>query len=185
VLREACAALARVHAATGRTHLQVGINIAPRQIQQPGFCAQVRAAIAEHGLQPGRIVLEITESTMLESGDEVIATLTELRDLGVRLAMDDFGTGYSSLAALHRFPLHIIKVDRSFVAHVGDDQGASIAAAIVSMAKALGLVCLAEGIEDDRQRIALLDLGCHLAQGFHFARPMPVDELTRALCASS
>ena len=99
--------------------------------------------------------------------------------------MDDFGTGYSSLAALHRFPLHIIKVDRSFVAHVGDDQGASIAAAIVSMAKALGLVCLAEGIEDERQRTALLELGCHLAQGFHFARPMPVAELTRALCASS
>ncbi|MDP9346956.1 MAG: EAL domain-containing protein [Actinomycetota bacterium] len=184
VLREACATLARVHAETGRTHLQVGINIAPRQIQQPGFCAQVRAAIADHGLEPDRIVLEITESTMLESGDDVIATLRELRDLGVRLAMDDFGTGYSSLAALHRFPLHIIKVDRSFVAHVGDDQGASIAAAIVSMAKALGLICLAEGIEDERQRVALLDLGCHLAQGFLFARPMPVADLTRALCAS-
>ncbi|MGZ6640257.1 MAG: EAL domain-containing protein [Solirubrobacteraceae bacterium] len=185
VLREACATLARVHGTTGMTHLQVGINIAPRQIEQPEFCAQVRAAIAEHGLAADRVVLEITESTMLESGDHVVATLRELEQLGVRLAMDDFGTGYSSLAVLHRFPLHNLKVDRSFVAHVGDDHGASIAAAIVSMAKALGLVCLAEGIEDERQRDALLGLGCHLAQGFHFARPMPAEDLTRALCASS
>jgi diguanylate cyclase (GGDEF)-like protein/PAS domain S-box-containing protein len=185
VLREACATLAHVHAETGRRELQVGINIAPRQLEQPDFADRVRAAIAEHGLEASRVVLEITESTMMDTGPDTARTLEELRDLGVRLAMDDFGTGYSSLAHLHRFPLHILKVDRSFVAHVGDDQGASIAAAIVSLAKSLGLVCLAEGIEDERQREALLGLGCNLAQGFHFARPMPVADLTRALCASS
>ena len=128
-------------------------------------------------------MVEITESAIMETG--AAAILRALKDLGVRLAMDDFGTGYSSLAHLRRFPLDVIKVDRSFVAGLGDGQGSSIAGAIVSLAHALGLRTVAEGIEDDEQRRAVLALGCDVGQGFLFARPMPADDLTRLLAASN
>ena len=128
-------------------------------------------------------MLEITESAIMEAG--AAAILRALKDLGVRLAMDDFGTGYSSLAHLRRFPLDVIKVDRSFVAGLGDGQGSSIAGAIVSLAHALGLRTVAEGIEDEEQRRAVMALGCDVGQGFLFARPMPADDLTRLLAASN
>ena len=183
VLREACATLRRIVDETGMDHLQVSVNVSPRQLQQPDFVAQVRAALDDHGLEPERLVVEITESAIMETG--AAAILRALKDLGVRLAMDDFGTGYSSLAHLRRFPLDVIKVDRSFVAGLGDGQGSSIAGAIVSLAHALGLRTVAEGIEDDDQRRAVLALGCDIGQGFLFARPMPVDDLTRLLAASN
>jgi diguanylate cyclase (GGDEF)-like protein/PAS domain S-box-containing protein len=183
VLNEACATLRRIIDETGMTSLQVSVNVSPRQLQQPDFVAQVRAALDENGLEPSCLVIEITESAIMEGG--AAAILRALKDVGVRLAMDDFGTGYSSLAHLRRFPLDVIKVDRSFVAALGDGQGSSIAGAIVSLAHALGLRTVAEGIEDDEQRRAVLALGCDVGQGFHFARPMPVDDLTRLLAASN
>ena len=183
VLSEACATLRRIIDETGMTGLQVSVNVSPRQLQQPDFVAQVRAALDENDLEPSRLVVEITESAIMETG--AAAILRALKDLGVRLAMDDFGTGYSSLAHLRRFPLDVIKVDRSFVAGLGDGQGSSIAGAIVSLAHALGLRTVAEGIEDDEQRRAVLALGCDVGQGFLFARPMPVDDLTRLLAASN
>ena len=136
VLREACATLRRIIDETGMTTLQVSVNVSPRQLQQPDFVAQVRAALDDNELEPARLVVEITESAIMETG--AAAILRALKDLGVRLAMDDFGTGYSSLAHLRRFPLDVIKVDRSFVAGLGDGQGSSIAGAIVSLAHALG-----------------------------------------------
>jgi diguanylate cyclase (GGDEF)-like protein/PAS domain S-box-containing protein len=183
VLREACATLRRIIDETGQASLQVSVNVSPRQLQQPDFVAQVRAALDDNALDPSRLVVEITESAIMEAG--AAAILRALKDIGVRLAMDDFGTGYSSLAHLRRFPLDVIKVDRSFVAGLGDGQGSSIAGAIVSLAHALGLRTVAEGIEDDEQRRAVLALGCDVGQGFHFARPMPVDDLTRLLAASN
>ena len=183
VLSEACATLRRIIDETGTTGLQVSVNVSPRQLQQPDFVAQVSAALDDNDLEPSCLVVEITESAIMETG--AAAILRALKDLGVRLAMDDFGTGYSSLAHLRRFPLDVIKVDRSFVAGLGDGQGSSIAGAIVSLAHALGLRTVAEGIEDDEQRRAVLALGCDVGQGFLFARPMPVDDLTRLLAASN
>jgi diguanylate cyclase (GGDEF)-like protein/PAS domain S-box-containing protein len=183
VLGEACATLRRIIDETGMSALQVSVNVSPRQLQQPDFVSQVRAALDDNALEPGCLVVEITESAIMETG--AAAILRELKDLGVSLAMDDFGTGYSSLAHLRRFPLDVIKVDRSFVAGLGDGQGSSIAGAIVSLAHALGLRTVAEGIEDDEQRRAVLALGCDVGQGFLFARPMPADDLTRLLAASN
>ena len=183
VLGEACATLRRIMDETGMASLQVSVNVSPRQLQQPDFVAQVRAALDDNDLEPSRLVVEITESAIMEAG--AAAILRALKELGVRLAMDDFGTGYSSLAHLRRFPLDVIKVDRSFVAGLSDGQGSSIAGAIISLAHALGLRTVAEGIEDDEQRRAVLALGCDVGQGFHFARPMPVDDLTRLLAASN
>jgi diguanylate cyclase (GGDEF)-like protein/PAS domain S-box-containing protein len=183
VLTEACATLRQIIDDTGMANLQVSVNVSPRQLQQPDFVAQVRTALHDNGLEPRCLVVEITESAIMETG--AAAILRALKELGVRLAMDDFGTGYSSLAHLRRFPLDVIKVDRSFVAGLGDGQGSSIAGAIVSLAHALGLRTVAEGIEDDEQRRAVLALGCDVGQGFLFARPMPVDDLTRLLAASN
>jgi diguanylate cyclase (GGDEF)-like protein/PAS domain S-box-containing protein len=182
VLREACATLRRLIDQTGMTWLQASVNVSPRQLQQVDFVSQVQCALDDHGLPPESLVVEITESAIMEAGTATI--LRELKDLGVRLAMDDFGTGYSSLAHLRRFPLDVIKVDRSFVAGLGDGQGSSIAGAIVSLARALGLRTVAEGIEDDDQCRAVRALGCDLGQGFLFARPMPADDLSQLLAAS-
>ncbi|HEX7299048.1 MAG TPA: EAL domain-containing protein [Solirubrobacteraceae bacterium] len=182
VLREACATLRQVIDATGMTWLQASVNVSPRQLQQPDFVAQVQGALDDNGLAPQSLVVEITESAIMEAGTGVV--LRGLKDVGVRLAMDDFGTGYSSLAHLRRFPLDVIKVDRSFVAALGDGQGSSIAGAIVSLARALGLRTVAEGIEDEEQCHAVRTLGCDFGQGFLFARPMPADALTRMLLAA-
>jgi diguanylate cyclase (GGDEF)-like protein/PAS domain S-box-containing protein len=183
VLREACATLRQVIDATGMTWLQASVNVSPRQLQQQSdFVNQVRCALDDNGLAPESLVVEITESAIMEAGAAVV--LRALKDIGVGLAMDDFGTGYSSLAHLRRFPLDVIKVDRSFVAALGDGQGSSIAGAIVSLARALGLRTVAEGIEDDEQCRAVRALGCDLGQGFLFARPMPAEDLTRMLAAS-
>jgi EAL domain-containing protein (putative c-di-GMP-specific phosphodiesterase class I) len=183
VLREACATLRRVIDETGMDWLQATVNVSPRQLRQPDFVAQVAAALEEHELAPESLVVEITESAIMEAGAATV--LRALKDLGVRLAMDDFGTGYSSLSHLRRFPLDVIKVDRSFIAGLGDGQGSSIAGAIVSLARALGLRTVAEGIEDDEQHRAVLALGCDLGQGYLFARPMPADDLTRLLATSN
>jgi diguanylate cyclase (GGDEF)-like protein/PAS domain S-box-containing protein len=182
VLREACATLRRLIDRTGMTWLQASVNVSPRQLQQADFVGQVRCALDDHGLRPESLVVEITESAIMEAGAATI--LRSLKDLGVCLAMDDFGTGYSSLSHLRRFPLDVIKVDRSFVAGLSDGQGSSIAGAIVSLAQALGLRTVAEGIEDDDQYRAVRALGCDLGQGFLFARPMPADDLSQLLAAS-
>jgi diguanylate cyclase (GGDEF)-like protein/PAS domain S-box-containing protein len=182
VLREACATLRSLIDRTGMTWLQASVNVSPRQLQQADFVSQVKCALDDHALSPESLVVEITESAIMEAGTATI--LRALKDLGVHLAMDDFGTGYSSLAHLRRFPLDVIKVDRSFVAGLGDGQGSSIAGAIVSLAHALGLRTVAEGIEDDDQCRAVRALGCDLGQGFLFARPMPADDLSQLLAAS-
>jgi EAL domain-containing protein (putative c-di-GMP-specific phosphodiesterase class I) len=182
VLRETCETLRQVVDATGMTWLQASVNVSPRQLQQPDFVAAVQCALDDNDLAPESLVVEITESAIMEAGAAVV--LRALKDIGVRLAMDDFGTGYSSLAHLRRFPLDVIKVDRSFVAALGDGQGSSIAGAIVSLAQALGLSTVAEGIEDDEQCSAVRALGCDYGQGFLFARPMPADDLTSLLVAS-
>ena len=174
VLREVCRTLRRWETELGIDDVQCSVNLSVRHLQQPDLVATVDAALEEHDVAAGRLVLEITESAVMENGSGTVETLAALRALGVRLALDDFGTGYSSLAHLHRFPLDILKIDRSFTAALDDDhQGASIAGAIVSLAQALDLATVAEGIEDRAQQRQLERLGCTYGQGFLFSRPQP------------
>ena len=158
--------------------LRLSVNVAARQLAQPGFVEQVAGTIDHFGLDPQRLVLEITETTLTANLDEALATLRRLKRLGVGLAIDDFGTGYSSLSALHELPFDILKIDKAFVDGLdGDSERAIFARAIVGLGCSLHLVTVAEGVETGGQADELARLDCALAQGFFFARPMPHDEI--------
>ncbi len=185
MLREVCRTLRRWHVELGRDWVQCSVNLSVRDLQQPDLVDAVRDVIEETGVPAHRLVLEITESAVMESAAGTVDTLHRLKALGVRLALDDFGTGYSSLARLHQFPLTVMKIDRSFTAALGEDHhGASIAEAIVSLGHALGLGVVAEGIEDEVQLRAIQRLGCAYGQGYHFARPAPPETFDAALLAT-
>jgi EAL domain-containing protein (putative c-di-GMP-specific phosphodiesterase class I) len=175
VLHEGCRQLAAWDAELGLDRdLTLAVNLSARQLRDDVVVDVVAAALASNGIAASRLVVEITESVMLEQVADVEAALQALRDLGVHLAADDFGTGYSSLSYLKRHPIDHVKIDRSFVAGLGtdpDDEG--IVAAILAMARALDLVVVAEGIETPTQRQRLTDLGCDQAQGYLFAAPLP------------
>jgi diguanylate cyclase (GGDEF)-like protein len=182
VLREVCRTMRRWEDELGVDWVPCSVNLSVRHLQQPDLVATVRAALEDYDIAPRRLVLEITESAVMENGRGTVETLEELKAMGVRLALDDFGTGYSSLAHLHRFPLDILKIDRSFTAALhADHQGGSIAGAIVSLAQALGLETVAEGIEDADQSRQLERLGCTYGQGFLFSRPLPPAEFDERL----
>ena len=155
----------------------LSVNVASAQLEQVGFVDEVASALADGGLEPSRLMLEVTESSLV--GDAEAERLQALRRLGVRLAIDDFGTGYSSLSYLRRFPMDVLKIDRSFTRDACDDN--ALLQAIVAMGESLGLVLIPEGIEEPEQADALRALGCRLGQGFLFGRPVPADELTGAL----
>jgi EAL domain-containing protein (putative c-di-GMP-specific phosphodiesterase class I) len=167
--------------ASGDLPATVAINLSARQLESPDFPAAVRDALAEFGADPNRVALEITETALLDDIDRASATLRELKDLGVRLSLDDFGTGYSSLTYLCRLPIDVVKVDRSFVSQLGTESpDASIVEMVVTLARTLQLDVVAEGVETEEQAEVLRRWGCRFAQGFLFARPMPVAELGRA-----
>ena len=175
VLREACAEARR-----WPEPLTLSVNLSARQLAQQDLVAMVRRALAETGMDPARLCLEITESAVMESGTATTAQLRALKSLGVCLAIDDFGTGFSSLAHLRRFPVDVLKIDGTFVAGLGrEPQDASIVAAVISLAHALDLETVAEGVETDEQLEILKELGCDLAQGYLFARPAPPEEARR------
>jgi diguanylate cyclase (GGDEF)-like protein len=157
--------------------LTLSVNISARQLQDRGFVGEVAEIVAEHGLPAERVVLELTESSLVEDPDQAVRRLRGLRELGIRLAIDDFGTGYSSLGYLQRYPIEILKVHRTFVAELGrhPDEPA-LATAILQLAHHLGMQTVAEGVEDAVQVEALLALGCRFAQGFHFSRPLTAEE---------
>jgi diguanylate cyclase (GGDEF)-like protein len=176
VLRTACA---RAGAWPG---LRLAINLSPAQFRQAGLAELVARTLRETGLEPSRLELEITEGVLLHDTEATLATLAALRSLGVRIAMDDFGTGYSSLSYLRRFPFDKIKIDRSFVAHLGAPDADAIVRAIISLGRALGMRANAEGVETAEQAARLRAEGCEEVQGFHFGRPVPpavIDGLVR------
>ena len=140
---------------------------------------------SETGLDPSALVLEITESMLIDQSAEPLGVLQTLRQLGISLAIDDFGTGYSSLSYLHRFPVDILKVDRSFIQLLGTTQEPGLARSIVRLGDELGLRTVAEGIEYDEQLAALQHLGCTLGQGYLFAAPMREDEISAHLDGSA
>jgi diguanylate cyclase (GGDEF)-like protein len=160
----------------------VAVNLSPRQFQQPGLVDDVAGAVRARKLAPHLIALEITESAMLGNADETVATLRQLKGLGVTLSIDDFGTGYSNLAYLQRLPLNQLKIDRQFVSGLETDAGdAAIVTAILGLAGTLGLAVVAEGVETAEQAARLHALGCELGQGFYFGRPQSAAELTALL----
>jgi EAL domain-containing protein (putative c-di-GMP-specific phosphodiesterase class I) len=151
----------------------VSVNVSARQLHDAAFLSDVRRALEDSRLDPARLILEITESTMVSDLDAVLELMLRLRDLGVRLAIDDFGTGYSSLSYLRMFPVEILKIDRSFVEGiVAPWQGRAFVQAIVRLAHALSMSTVAEGVESEDQVDALLQVGCEIGQGFLLARPM-------------
>ena len=153
------------------------LNVSPRHFQRPDFDTRLLALLHESGLTPDRLVMEITEGSLLDNPERVSETLSRLRALGVRAALDDFGTGYSSLSYLHKFPFRVLKIDRSFVAELGHGTRASsftVVSAILALARALDMDVVAEGIETPEQREALVSMGCEFGQGYLLGRPAPI-----------
>jgi diguanylate cyclase (GGDEF)-like protein len=179
VLRTACA-----EAATWPANIRIAVNVSPIQFRSETLSLKVAAVLSETGLDPRRLELEITEAVLIADDDAALATLNQLRALGVHIALDDFGTGYSSLQYLQRFPFDKIKIDRSFVKEVArNSSSASIIRAVVSIAADRNMVTTAEGVETLQQRETVQNLGCTQMQGFLFSAARPAQEI-RALLAS-
>jgi diguanylate cyclase (GGDEF)-like protein/PAS domain S-box-containing protein len=185
VLREACLRGRELQERfPSEPPLHMSVNLSARQLQRPEVVEDVALALVETGLSPSSLVLEITESVMMQDMDLSIQRLAELKALGVRLAVDDFGTGYSSLNYIRRFPVDILKVDKSFVDNVHEAGEESVlTAAIIELAGILKLRPVAEGIESASQLEKLLSLKCDLGQGFYFARPLPLQAIDDLLTA--
>jgi diguanylate cyclase len=181
VLQQVCRDLKRL-SASGTELPRIAINLSARQFRQADLVDQYRAAIEETGIDPARIELELTESTIMRDTDIAVAMFQQLHALGVRLAIDDFGTGYSSLNNLKHFPIDTLKVDRSFVRDIpADKDDAAIVTAIVAMAKSLQLEVVAEGVESSEQLEFLRRLGCEIVQGYYFSKPLPFEEFRQLL----
>jgi diguanylate cyclase (GGDEF)-like protein/PAS domain S-box-containing protein len=174
VLAEACRQLGEWRRSGQADRFTLRVNLSRRQLTQPDLVDQVVRAMDDAGIEPTNLCLEITETALMADPVVGLRVLSELRALGVELAIDDFGTGYSSLSYLKRFPVHVLKIDRSFVDGLGDDpDDTAIVTAVVSLARALGLRVVAEGVETRQQLAELQRLGCDSAQGYLFARPVP------------
>jgi len=172
VLRQACRDLCAWRGAVaGGVGLRLAVNISGRHLQHGDLVQDVAQALHESGLEPGSLVIELTESTIMSNTDANLERFHRLKALGVLLAIDDFGTGYSSLSYLHRFPIDILKIDRSFVSRLtNSDNGPELASAVITLGETLGLDTVAEGIEVEAEVAALLALGCVAGQGFLFAQ---------------
>ncbi|MGH2710464.1 MAG: putative bifunctional diguanylate cyclase/phosphodiesterase [Actinomycetota bacterium] len=181
VLNEACRQLRQWQDRHGDPPLSAAVNVSVKQLQDARFVGDVRNALATTGLDPMSLTLEITETVLMSNTDQVLARLEELRAVGVRLSLDDFGTGYASLGYLARFPLNVLKVDRSFIQGVGTEQESSLTPVMVSIGHSLGLQTIAEGVEDPSQVAHLRKLGFDAAQGFLFSRPASADEMDTLL----
>jgi diguanylate cyclase (GGDEF)-like protein len=183
ILREGCAQ-ARRWMDAGFAPMTLGVNLSMRQLRHPGLVGQVRAALESSGLPAACLELEITESMAMRAPEMIEKTLRELAGLGVRLSLDDFGTGYSSLNHLKRFPIHALKIDKSFVDGLpADEHDAAITRAIIAVAKSLDLEIVAEGVESAAQRDFLLGAGCRYCQGYFYGKPCVPEELERRFLA--
>jgi EAL domain-containing protein (putative c-di-GMP-specific phosphodiesterase class I) len=184
VLAEACRQAPTLSRIDGGA--AVAVNLSPAGLVARGFPDAVGGALDRSGLRPRRLVLEISEQTVLDDREgEVLGCVRALRGLGVTLALDDFGAGRTSLGQLHELPIDLLKVDRRFVARMGDDRGSTaIMAAMIALAHTLGMGVIAEGVERPDQATRLRELGCDAAQGYLFSRPRPAGELTGPFTSS-
>jgi diguanylate cyclase (GGDEF)-like protein len=182
VLHQACRELAGIRRNPGLEDLSVAVNLSPRQFRNPDLVSQVRVALDESGLPPEALTLEITESVAMQSEEQTMKQLAELKALGVSLSMDDFGTGYSSLSYLKRYPIDVLKLDGSFLREVvSSDEAAAIVVSVLGLARSLRLTVVAEGVETPEQAEFLSRRGCERAQGFLFSRPVPMEECLKIL----
>ncbi|GID95963.1 putative bifunctional diguanylate cyclase/phosphodiesterase [Amorphoplanes digitatis] len=160
---------------------ELNVNLSASQLGKPDLVEEVRSVLERTGLTPSLLVLELTESVALVDLTESARVLSALKTLGVRIALDDFGTGFSSLSHLGRLPVDVVKIDRTFVQAMQENSGASVAEAVLQIARTFNLAPVAEGVEDATQAARLRELDCAQAQGYHFARPMPAGDLTALL----
>nr|MBA2300461.1 EAL domain-containing protein [Chloroflexota bacterium] len=187
VLQQACRTVQGWRASPdGPDDLRLSVNISPRQLLHGAIVEDVQAALADSGLDPASLTLEITEGVLVEEAGASLAALEGLKSLGVRIAIDDFGTGYSSLSYLSRLPIDVLKIDQSFVADIATSrQAAALVRSIVKIGQTLDLETIAEGVETEKQLDRLIRLGAKLGQGYLFARPLGADELPRQLLWST
>ncbi len=177
VLRKVCEQATEWKNLSGSSPV-VAVNISGHQLRQSDFPQTVRRLLLDFDLPPDSIEFEITESILMENLEHANNVLMELRNLGLHLSLDDFGTGYSSLSYLQRFPVQKLKVDRSFIQRLGLDSGSTeIVSAIFQMARGLGLDVVAEGVETAQAVSRLREMGCKLAQGYYFSRPLDAASL--------
>jgi len=175
VLREACR-----EAAKWPTHLKVAVNVSVVQFKSSGLLLAISGALEDAGIKGSRLIVEVTESVMIKDAEQAISTLHSIRKMGIAIAMDDFGTGYSSLGYLRRFPFDKIKIDKSFIDELGQrEDSAAIVRAATGLAKALGMVSVAEGVETEAQMVRVGLEGCSEVQGYLISRPMPAREVFR------
>ncbi|MDY0106055.1 MAG: EAL domain-containing protein [Giesbergeria sp.] len=169
----------------GCVDIVVAVNLSMVQFRHPGLVEMVRQALADSGVPPGALELELTESIAMDAPERVIDIVEQLCDLGVQLSIDDFGTGYSSFSYIQRLRVHKLKIDQSFVRQIGESRsGLHIVGAIVGLARNLGLESIAEGVETQAQSDALAGVGCDTGQGYHFSRPVPAEQITALLGSS-
>jgi EAL domain-containing protein (putative c-di-GMP-specific phosphodiesterase class I) len=181
VLRTASRQLKHWHS-EGFNWLRMAVNIANRQLREPGFVGEVQQVLWETGLEPNLLELEVTESSVMKNDRKTLEALQALQDLGVRVAVDDFGTGHSILTYLRDFPLNTLKIDRSFINGVGSEgKDAAITSAVIAMAHRLDLRVVAEGVETEDQLSFLTRHDCDECQGFLFSRPVPANEIAEIL----
>jgi EAL domain-containing protein (putative c-di-GMP-specific phosphodiesterase class I) len=182
VIARACADAARWNAMAPDSPISVNVNLSALQLADAGLPDFIETSLAASGIPPGQLGLEITETVVFDDNPEHVARLLQIKRLGVRLLLDDFGTGYSSLGHLRRFPLDVLKLDRSFVAGMGrDETDTAIVVATRQLARALGLAVVAEGVETREQLASLQAIGCEFAQGYYFARPLTRATVDRLL----
>jgi EAL domain-containing protein (putative c-di-GMP-specific phosphodiesterase class I) len=173
VLEQACRALSALPEA-----VQLSVNLSGRQLLQPDFPEQLSQLLRDQNIEPSRLRLELTESMLIGNGAAAQQALSHLRSTGVRLCIDDFGTGYSSLSYLHELPIDALKIDRSFIGAIGQDERKhKIVQSIVLLGKGLGIEVVAEGVETAQQAEELRKLGCERAQGYYYSRPLPLEQL--------
>jgi len=185
VLRNACRQ-AQKWIAAGLPPLRVAVNLSVRQLEHPQLVPNVAEALSISGLDPSLLELELTESMLAKNTDDIVAVMIALKKMGVQLSLDDFGTGYSALSYLARLPLDTLKIDRSFVNGIGQTPtNGSLSAAIIAMARSLGLKTIAEGVETKEQAEFLISHGCDEIQGYFFSHPLPADECTTLLAAGA
>jgi len=183
VLEQACADLATIRRDVEHgSELTIAVNMSVRQLRDASLLDHVARSLLRHGLSASALRLELTESMVMENLSLVSSLLASLRSYGVGISIDDFGTGYSSLASLDRLPVDEVKIDRSFVSGLGeDDANTSLIAAVVAIADSLGITTVVEGVEEPVQARRVEELGCQRAQGFLYSRPVPLEQLPAAI----
>jgi EAL domain-containing protein (putative c-di-GMP-specific phosphodiesterase class I) len=184
VLREACSQLAEWRRTrTVRDDLRIAVNVSARQLSDPELPRVVAAALTAADLEPGALCLEITESAVIRDPEVALANLRAIKQQGVLIALDDFGVGFSSLSQIRDLPpVDMIKVDRSFTAGLGSSESdGAVVAAVLSLARSLGLIAVAEGVETENQLELLNRLGCNVGQGFYFSRPQTPEVIAHVL----